>query len=406
MKKINRVLGLFCVLALMAALFTGLSRQEKASAAEGNTVRVATQKELKKALKDSSIETIILRTNTYDSITISSKKAKNKKLIVDAYNSKITNKAKFKSITLISADHYIEDVSGNTITAQTTAFEIAENRTVKKLILNCLGTDYVVRKGASIKNLVYRFGGKNSSYDKSSHTLKFKANVFDYETFDCKEVSYKLVTDEAGRVTYLEYKEPSSKRSLKTDIEYDENGNILKTKEVYADNGKVNLSYEYKYDNYNNRIYEYADHGYYTEEINTEYDSEGRRISYTSLHSDGNTSKSEYTYDSKGRKIKSVYTYSRENIILSGDTTTYTYNKKGYRTKVVTEHLDGYKGIEVDKYDSAGNYYYGIQDEYFEDGTVNRYKYKYVYDEYGEMLTGYILYPNSKEWLDMSELGD
>ena len=41
-----------------------------------------------------------------------------------------------------------------------------------------------------------------------------------------------------------------------------------------------------------------------------------------------------------------------------------------------------------------------------EDGTVNRYKYKYVYDEYGEMLTGYILYPNSKEWLDMSELGD
>ena len=105
MKKINRVLGLFCVLALMAALFTGLSRPEKASAAEGNTVRVATQKELKKALKDSSVETIILRTNTYDSITISSKKAKNKKLIVDAYNSKITNKAKFKSITLISADH-------------------------------------------------------------------------------------------------------------------------------------------------------------------------------------------------------------------------------------------------------------------------------------------------------------
>ena len=51
MKKINRVLGLFCVLALMAALFTGLSRPEKASAAEGNTVRVATQKELKKALK-------------------------------------------------------------------------------------------------------------------------------------------------------------------------------------------------------------------------------------------------------------------------------------------------------------------------------------------------------------------
>ena len=89
---------------------------EKISAADEKTVRVTTQKELNKALKDSSIDTVILRTDTYDSITISSKKAKKKKLIVDAPNSIIVNKAKFKSVVLENAEYYTEDVSGNNIT--------------------------------------------------------------------------------------------------------------------------------------------------------------------------------------------------------------------------------------------------------------------------------------------------
>ncbi|MBQ5933372.1 MAG: hypothetical protein IJL55_06695, partial [Lachnospiraceae bacterium] len=61
MKKIIGFLGLICVLALVSTLFTGLYGPEKVSAAESKTVRVATRKELKKALKDSSISTIILR---------------------------------------------------------------------------------------------------------------------------------------------------------------------------------------------------------------------------------------------------------------------------------------------------------------------------------------------------------
>ena len=405
MKKLFKCLGIVCTIALILAVFLGIYNPEKISAADEKTVRVTTQKELNKALKDSSINTIILRTDTYDSITISSKKAKKKKLIVDAPDSRIVNKAKFKSIVIEHADHYTEDVSGNSITSYISDLEVAEGRSVKKLTFKCMATYYVIRKGALIKSLTYSIGKNKSSYDAKTRTLKLKTQVLDYETYDYKDVSYKLILDEVGRVTYLDYKD-SSKRTLKTNVEYDENGNLLKVKEVYADNGEVSFSFEYKYDGNNNCIYAKEYDGYDNIEKNVEYDDNGREISYINVNSSGSIAKGTYVYDSKGRKIQSSYSYGTEDKSYYGDTTTYTYNKKGYRTKTVAEYLDGDKTIYTNKYDSAGNNYYCTMDEYDADGKVERYKYKYEYDEYGEMLTGYIQYPNSKEWLDMSELGD
>ena len=406
MKKLFKCLGIVCTIALILAVFLGIYSPEKISAADEKTVRVTTQKELNKALKDSSIDTVILRTDTYDSITISSKKAKKKKLIVDAPNSIIVNKAKFKSVVLENAEYYTEDVSGNNITVYISDFEIAEGRSVKKLTAKRVVTGYTIRKGASIKSLVYSIDENKSSYDKETRTLKLKTQVFDYEIYDYKDISYKFILDEAGRITYLEYKQPSTKRLLKTNSEYDENGNLLKVKEVYADNGEVSFSFEYKYDGNNNCIYAKEYDGYDNIEKNVEYDDNGREISYINVYSSGSIAKGTYVYDSKGRKIQSSYSYGTEDKLYYGDTTTYTYNKKGYRTKTVAEYLDGDKTIYTNKYDSAGNNYYCTMDEYDADGNVERYKYKYEYDEYGEMLAGYIQYPNSKEWLDMSELGD
>ena len=181
-----------CAVALVAALFSGFCRPLAVKAASSKTVRVTTQKELNTALKDASVETIILRSETYDSITISSKKAKKKNIIIDAENSNIVNKSRFKSIELISAAYYIEDVSNNTITASTTAFEIAEGRTVKKLTLTVMSSKYVIRKGASIKNLAYNLGGNKSKYNKSTRTLKVKGESFDWQTYDYVTINYTL----------------------------------------------------------------------------------------------------------------------------------------------------------------------------------------------------------------------
>ena len=304
MKKLFKCLGIVCTIALILAVFLGIYNPEKISAADEKTVRVTTQKELNKELKDSSINTIILRTDTYDSITISSKKAKKKKLIVDAPDSRIVNKAKFKSIVIEHADHYTEDVSGNSITSYISDLEVAEGRSVKKLTFKCMATYYVIRKGALIKSLTYSIGKNKSSYDAKTRTLKLKTQVLDYETYDYKDVSYKLILDEVGRVTYLDYKD-SSKRTLKTNVEYDENGNLLKVKEVYADNGEVSFSFEYKYDGNNNCIYAKEYDGYDNIEKNVEYDDNGREISYINVNSSGSIAKGTYVYDSKGRKIQS-----------------------------------------------------------------------------------------------------
>ena len=291
MKKIIRFIGLICVLTLVLTLFTGLYGPEKVSAAESKTVRVATQKELKKALKDSLVSTIILRTDTYDSMTITSKKAKKKKLIVDAPDANIINTARFKSIVIKNANSYIEDVSGNTITTDITRdIEIAEGRSVKKMTITRFATDYIIRKGASIKSLAYNVDGNKSSYDAKTHTLKIKVKELDYNTYDYYDVSYKLVIDEAGRITYLSYKDPYEKRLLESNIVYDENGNILDVKEHYADNGEVTFSQSYKYDENNNRIEADLNTEYEKSEETREYDNAGRLVKISKKTDDGYTS--------------------------------------------------------------------------------------------------------------------
>ncbi len=408
MKKIIGFLGLICVLAFVSTLFTGLYGPEKVSAAESKTVRVATRKELKKALKDSSISTIILRTDTYDSLTITSKKAKKKKLIVDAPDADIINTARFKSIVIKNANSYIEDVSGNTITTDITRdIEIAEGRSVKKLTVTRFSTDLIIRKGASIKSLAYNVDGNKSSYDAKTRTLKIKVSELDYNTYDYYDVSYKLVIDEAGRITYLSYKDPYEKRLLESNTVYDENGNILEVKEHYADNGEVTFSQSYKYDENNNRIEADLNTKYEKSEETREYDNAGRLVRISKKTDDGHSSLSEYVYDAKSRLSESTYEYGMEGEgTLFADLTTYTYNTKGYCTKIVSESRDGYISVDTYKYDKKGNLYASVKEETFANGNKSKYQYKYEYDEYGEMTAGYIRFPGEKEWIDMSELGD
>ena len=193
---------------------------------------------------------------------------------------------------------------------------------------------------------------------------------------------------------------------LETDAVYDENGNLLEVKEVYSDNGEVSFELSYKYDKNNNVVYSYENSGYFIDEDTLEYDSKGKVIKDTFTTSSGAEGYFEYTYDSKGRKTKSVYYYYSGPDMTFNDTTTYTYNKKGYLTKSISESKSGSKTVNTYKYNSDGNMYYYSSDDYDENGFVDRYEYKYEFDEYGVMLVGYIKYPDSDEWYDMSELGD
>ncbi|MGX8680250.1 MAG: hypothetical protein ACSW8B_02565, partial [bacterium] len=114
--------------------------------------------ELVEAINNANVGTIILRSETRDAITIASNEnAKGKKIVIDVPYATVTNKAKFKYITVSGASMYKEAVSGNTIEIPTyylANLELAKKKSIKKLVL----TGYtgfeeidmysIVRKGA------------------------------------------------------------------------------------------------------------------------------------------------------------------------------------------------------------------------------------------------------------------
>ena len=108
MRKVFKYLSTVLAVALVAVLIAGIIGPVEIQAASKKTVRVLTQAELNKALKNSKVGTIILRTSTYDKITINSKKAKKKNIIIDAPSANIENKSKFKSVEVQSAATYTD----------------------------------------------------------------------------------------------------------------------------------------------------------------------------------------------------------------------------------------------------------------------------------------------------------
>ena len=135
MKKTTKtvICSLLLVLSLIVPVF--LSETVETEAASGKTIRVATEKKLKSALKNKKVDTVVFRSSTYKAITISSTKAKAQKIVIDAPNAEITNTAKFKKVELIDAKKYTEAVSGNTIEAYNgDVLVVAAGIKVKKLV--------------------------------------------------------------------------------------------------------------------------------------------------------------------------------------------------------------------------------------------------------------------------------
>ena len=83
------------------------------------TVIVNTKEELFEAMKKKNVSTIKFVCDRSIKITIKATgTSKKKKLIIDAPKVTIINKARFKSITVVSAKEYIENTKGNTISIE------------------------------------------------------------------------------------------------------------------------------------------------------------------------------------------------------------------------------------------------------------------------------------------------
>ena len=381
----------------------------KGHAAGKKTVRVTTQKELIEAINNPDAGTIILNSDTQDAITIpANKNAKTKKLEIAAPNSTITNKAKFKSIVLNSSLLYKEAVSGNTIEIATynlSSLELAKKKSIKKLIL----TGYtgfeetkmysIVRKGAKIKNIVFKNYNGTTAMDKSG-TLTFKEETFEWGEPTVVTIKF----DKSGRMIFRsdDY-ESESERDTEYTYQYDKNGNLLEAKGyVYYEEGKQEVEYTTNTYDKKNRLKTEISLGRYSALVYTtsyNYDSKGRLISSTTKCStiDGDKgdgsfdSKSEYTYDKKNRVTKMVFE-NAESVVTSE----YKYNNKGFLTsrKETDTGKPGQYYLETNTYDKYGNNTKSVFRNY--EGEISTCE--STYGEFGEWKESVWTYPNGEKY--------
>lgn len=400
MKKTLSVLSkvlLTIALVLMTILLTG-NIETKADTVDDSykTVRVSSSKQLKKALDDPSVDTIIFRTFKRISLTIkANNNAKDKLIIIDAPNASIENKALFGEIQLVSVSGYVENVSGNAIgvlrPSGIRSFKVAKKKTVEAIFyvtdsvfdqnLNC----YTLRKGAKVNNVwlsTYGTESESSDYDEKNRVFSLK-----YTDSDGNARSYKLKLDKRGRiVSFIS----DATYNFDYNYKYDKNGN---TTLIYgSDDDDGNITFEKSYDglyilkeDFESDVkkygyaYSYDDKGYkYPYKVDSYEASAEGEVAYSTY----------YTYDSKGRILTKIEDYGEGNFYK----TVTDYNSKSFMVKETsyccTEDGEqaGESYIVSYEYNKAGDM---ISKTILEGDQ--KYEEHYIYDEYGTLID--ILYP-------------
>lgn len=410
------------ILAIISALFLQKTIEvSAASETSGKTVRVATEKQLKAALKSSKVSTIVLRTSSYKDMTITSSRSKKKTIVIDAPNAVITNTARFKKVEVIKAKGYIEAVSGNTIKLSVNShLKVADGVSVKKLILTAVPIYYDIGKNGSIKSIKIADKNHTGTFDKKTRTLTFDTvgiwtsyypgQYGTDEDLVTEEypVNYTAVLDKSGRILKTYYKGRATER--RDEYKYDENGNRIEWMQYDESVSEEVPAYRYEYIYEENRLVGETDHSYDSDPITykKEYDKDGK---LTASCNEGRYFREDvfYTYDDSalliGEKTTKMW-FTDEETLSSRKSidTAYTYDRNGFLLTEDTYLIDDHtKNIITYEYDKAKNpvreiriskRMYGVDNE-----MINmNYEIRYKYDELG-VLTG-IYYPDKDE--DMS----
>ena len=369
-KKVSTITRLAVCLALLVMSVAALGYKD-ADAAAKVTKKVYNLSQYKKAVKNSKVGTIIYMTNTSSDVVIpASSKAKKKNLEIYCDNSRVTNNAKFKSVSVRSARSYTENATGNTIDiyGYEIEFEVKEGKTVKKLTFrnfNSNEMNYTLRKGAKISNIVVDNYGTVSKLSKDKTITMEMIGDEDSDVFG----TVKFTFDDDGRYKKMYFNNKAYKDERTVTYTYDENGN--KIKEYISSDYSYYI--DYKYDKDNNLI-EYSDcqtDGRYNYGYSYEYDSNGNCIKKYEKPADGSKELlTTYKYDKYGKQTE----------IKMADNSfseTYKYDSKGCLTRQIAKRNG--------KLSSDIEYFYDkncMLSEYkisYEEGL--KYNYVYVRDE-------------------------
>ncbi len=145
------------------------------SAASRKEVEVKTKKQLLTQIAGAAASTIIFSTQKTLKFTIPATEASsNKKLIVNAPNVTLTNKATFKGVTLNETLAFTEKGTGNSLTvkAENAQITVAKGSEVKKMTIEGTGAKVTVAKGSKVEKM-------NVATDKIDIDVLGKAKVGD-----------------------------------------------------------------------------------------------------------------------------------------------------------------------------------------------------------------------------------
>ena len=242
MKKSIGKLLLALVIVFSAVM---LIKSYSIQAGEGKTVRVSTAKQLKKAIKNEDVGTIILRTEAYITITIKADKAAaDKFLIIDSDNVNVVNKAVFAGIEIKSANKYTESVSGNKISVTGYLGDVHDSLIIsKKKQVECLTLQnvfydpgYVLRKGAKVKELVLVMKDNGAPVELSL-TAKNKTGKIHLKNEYGFIQDYKISIDKYGRISGIFCDSDTLEFACDYKYKYNSNGNVIEISGWDNENG-------------------------------------------------------------------------------------------------------------------------------------------------------------------------
>jgi len=319
-------------------------------AASGKTVTVSTAKKLKSAMKKSNVGVIIFKTNAYTKLTIKNEKtAKTKKLIIEAPNTDIINKAVFADIEIKEAGSYTEAANGNNISLTgyinggRENFIIAKKKTVEslKIYSNYFSEPkYTIRKGGKIKNITLIANTEPTLVESSFNSAKRQLTL-KYDNEYGYIQSYVVKLDKYGRMTSIKCEAEGAEFDCDYTFKYDSNGNLTESSGDDNMDGPAVTKYTYEGD----RLIKSESSGFSESVTEYEYDSKGnllKEFTHIDDSMDGQPFVVEeiriYKYDDQGRLIyEKLEDYS--NDYMHPELTLgyhyeyeYTYDSKGNRT--------------------------------------------------------------------------
>lgn len=319
-------------------------------AASGKTVTVSNAKKFKSAMKKYNVGVIIFKTDAYMKLTIKNvKTAKTKRLIIEAPNTDIINKAVFADIEIKEAGSYTEAANGNNISLTgyinggRENFIIAKKKTVEslKIYSNYFSEPkYTIRKGAKIKNITLIANTEPTLVESSFNSAKRQLTL-KYDNEYGYIQSYVVKLDKYGRMTSIKCEAEGAEFDCDYTFKYDSNGNLTESSGDDNMDGPAVTKYTYEGD----RLIKSESSGFSESVTEYEYDSKGnllKEFTHIDDSMDGQPFVVEeiriYKYDDQGRLIyEKLEDYS--NDYMHPELTLgyhyeyeYTYDSKGNRT--------------------------------------------------------------------------